>query len=73
MKQETATLVADLVLFAAAGAATWLILRDERIRRPALRLLWQAATVGLPAYLAKEVRTAWAESDQRKQRSMIAV
>lgn len=72
MKHETATAVADVLLLAAAGAVTWLIVRDPRLRKPAFRLLWTLASGTIPAYLATEIRTAWAASGQRNQRDMMA-
>lgn len=62
MTEETATAIADVVLLLAAGAATWFILRDPRLRRVALGLLRTAVTGAVPAYLVREVRTAWRES-----------
>jgi hypothetical protein len=72
MKEETAVAIADLVLLAAAGAAAWLILRDPRLRRPALRLVRTLVTGTIPAYLAREVRTAWVASGQQNHSGMMA-
>lgn len=72
MTEETATTVADIVLLVVAGAVTWAILRDPRLRRTALRLLRTLATGTIPAYLATEIGTAWAASGQRNQRGMMA-
>lgn len=72
MKEETAYALADLTLIVAAGAAAWFILRDPRLRRPALRLVRVALTTTIPAYLAREVRRAWGASGQHNRRSMMA-
>ena len=72
MKEETATLVADVLLVAAAGAVTWVVLRDPRLRRPVFRMLRTLVTATLPTYFAHEIRTAWAESGRREEQSMMA-
>lgn len=72
MREETATAVADVVLLAAAGAAAWVILRDPRLRGLALRLLRTLVATTIPAYLAREVRTAWEASGQRNPQGMMA-
>jgi hypothetical protein len=65
MTEETATRVATIILLAAGGAATWAILRDSRLRRPALGLLRTLVTGTVPALLAREIRAAWEASGQR--------
>ena len=72
MKEETAYAVADLALIVAAGAAAWFVLREPRLRRPALRLVRVLATTTIPAFLVREVRTAWEASGQRNRQSMMA-
>lgn len=72
MNEETATTIADVVLLVAAGAAAWFILRDPRLRRPAFRLLGTLALSTIPAYLAREVRTAWEASGQKNRQGMMA-
>jgi hypothetical protein len=71
MKNETALAIADVVLLAAAGGVAWVILRNPRLRRPALRLLWTFATGTVPVYLGNEIRTAWRVSGERNQRGMM--
>jgi hypothetical protein len=71
MRDDTATTIADIVLLIGAGAAAWLVLRDPRLRRPALRLVRTVLTGTIPAYLAREVRTAWEVSGRRNRQSMI--
>lgn len=71
MKEQTATTIADVVLLAAAGTVAWLIVRDPRLRRPALQLLRGFVTGTVPAYLAREIRTAWEVSGQPDRRGMI--
>jgi len=65
MREQTATNVANVILLAAAGAATWLILGDPRLRRPALGLLRTFLAGTVPAFLLRELRTAWEASGER--------
>jgi hypothetical protein len=52
-------------MVAAAGTAVYLVARTPALRR----LAWQAARTGaaatLPAFFAREVRTAWEASGRR--------
>jgi hypothetical protein len=54
--------IARLIVGAAVLGAAWLVARSPRARR----LVWQgakyAAVTGLPAFVAGQVRGAWAES-----------
>lgn len=72
MDDERATAVADLLLVAAVAGAAWFVLREPARRRAAFRLARTWATGPLPAFLARELRAAWAASGQRGGRSMMA-
>jgi hypothetical protein len=72
MKEETATVVADVVLLGVGLTAAWLIVRNPRLRRPALHLLRTFVTGTLPVYLTREVRTAWEVSGRRNTQGMMA-
>ena len=65
MSPDTSRTVANIVLAAAAGAAVYVVLRTPLLRRAA----WQAARIGatatLPAFLAREARSAWEASGRR--------
>jgi hypothetical protein len=65
MKEETARVMANVILSLAAAGATYYIASTPRLRRMAWGLLKVAITTTLPAYLSREVRQAWAESDRR--------
>jgi hypothetical protein len=71
MDEERATAVADLLLVAAVAGAAWIVLRDPARRRAAFRLTRQWVRGPLASFLKRELRTAWAESGQQSQRSMI--
>jgi hypothetical protein len=62
MKEETARAVANVVVGAVAIGAAVIILRTPRLRRLAFGLGRAAITMGIPAWLAGEVRGAWEAS-----------
>lgn len=62
MKEETARTVANIALGAAAIGAAVVVLRVPALRRLAFGLARTAITTGIPAWIANEVRTSWAES-----------
>jgi hypothetical protein len=65
MTDETARRVANVILGAAALGAAFYIARTPSLRRVAWRLAVAAVTGTIPAWFAREVRDAWAESGQR--------
>ena len=65
MTDETARRVANVILGAAALGAAFYIARTPPLRRAAWRLAVAAVTGSIPAWFAREVRDAWAESGQR--------
>ncbi len=65
MTDETATTVANVIMLTAAGAVGWLILRDPRLRRPAIGLLRLFVTGTVPTFLTRELRAAWEASGER--------
>jgi hypothetical protein len=62
VKEETARTVANIAIGAAAIGAAVVILRVPALRRLAFGLAKTAITTGIPAWIANEVRTSWAES-----------
>ena len=62
MKEETARTVANIAIGAAAIGAAVVVLRVPALRRLAFGLARTAITTGIPAWIANEVRTSWAES-----------
>ena len=64
MKEETARTVANVVVAAAAVGAAVVTLRTPALRRLAFGLARTAITVGIPAWLSREVRQAWADSNE---------
>ncbi|HJR61267.1 MAG TPA: hypothetical protein VJ813_17780 [Vicinamibacterales bacterium] len=62
MTQDTARTVANVVVAAAAVGAAVVIVRTPALRRLAYGLARTAITVGVPAWLSREVRQAWDES-----------
>jgi hypothetical protein len=65
MTDETSRRVANVILGAAALGAAFYIARTPPFRRVAWRLAVAAVTGTIPAWFAREVRDAWAESGQR--------
>jgi hypothetical protein len=57
--EENARTVANVVLGAAAIGAAVIILRTPTLRRLAFGLARTAITVGLPAWVSREVHEAW--------------
>jgi hypothetical protein len=66
MTEQTAQKVANVALSAAALGATFVIARTPRLRRLAIGLAMTALTSGIPAWLAREARHAWAQSGRRE-------
>jgi hypothetical protein len=62
VKEETARTVANIAVGAAAIGAAVVVLRVPALRRLAFGLAKTAITTGIPAWIANEVRTSWAES-----------
>jgi hypothetical protein len=62
MTPATARTVANVIVGAGVVALGIVILRTPRLRRLAWTLTKTAATTTVPAYLAKEVTTAWRAS-----------
>lgn len=67
MREETARTIANVVVAAAAVGAAVVILRTPPLRRLAFGLARTAITVGLPAWITREVRQAWEESSPPAQ------
>jgi hypothetical protein len=65
MTQQTATKVANVALGVAALGATYFVARTPRLRRMAMSLAMTALASGIPAWLAREARQAWAQSGRR--------
>jgi hypothetical protein len=65
MTEETTRKIANVILGAAAVGAAFYIARTPPLRKVAWRLAVAAVTGTIPAWLAREVRDAWAESGQR--------
>jgi hypothetical protein len=66
VKEETARTVANIVLGAAAIGAAVVVLRVPALRRLAFGLTRTAITTAIPAWIANEVRTSWADSARRR-------
>jgi hypothetical protein len=62
MTDSTARTIVNTFFGAAAIAALWYVARTPPLRRVALGLIRTGLTVTLPAYLMREVQTAWNES-----------
>jgi hypothetical protein len=63
---QTARSVSYAVVVSAGAAAAYVIITTPPLRRRALRAVrfWLGASS--PAYLVKEVRRSWAESDPKR-------
>lgn len=64
MTEQNARRVADAVIVVAALGAAYYVVRTPSLRRLAWRLAVTSATGILPGWLAREVQTAWAESER---------
>jgi hypothetical protein len=64
--EDNARTVANVVLGAAAIGAAVIILRTPTLRRLAFGLVRAAITVGIPAWVSREVREAWQAADIRR-------
>jgi hypothetical protein len=62
MTEQTAEKLATVILAAAVGGAAVIVLRTPALRRLAWGLAVTAFTRSLPAWVAGEVRHAWAHS-----------
>lgn len=62
MKEQTARTIANVVVGGAALGAAVVIYRTPVLRRLALGLARTAVTVGIPAWLSREVSHAWTSS-----------
>ena len=62
MTNDKARLVANAILVGAAVGAAAVVLRSPRLRRLAFGLARAFLTATLPAYLAREVGSAWREA-----------
>ena len=62
MKEETARTVANVVIGAAAIGAAVVVLRVPTLRRLAVDFARVAVMSAIPAWFAREVQQAWAES-----------
>jgi len=63
--EDNARTVANVVLGAAVVGAAVIILRTPALRRLAFGLARTAVTVGIPAWMSREVREAWQAGDSR--------
>lgn len=62
MNEDTARTVANIAIGAAAIGVAVVVWRVPALRRLAFGLVKTAITTGIPAWIANEVRTSWAES-----------
>jgi hypothetical protein len=62
MTRKQAETTANVVLFAAAGAAAFIVLRNPRLRRLAWQIARQYATGPLAIWGAELVRESWQDS-----------
>lgn len=62
MTHDTARTFANVIIGAAALGAAYYVLRTPPLRRTAWLLARTAITTTIPAWLARELRQAWAES-----------
>jgi hypothetical protein len=70
MSERTATRVANGLLLAGAGALAYVVLRDPGRRRAAFRLARTFVTGPLAAFLARELKAAWEESESHRHSMM---
>jgi len=63
--EATARQLANGILAVTAIGAAVVVVRTPSLRRLAWRLALAAATVTIPAWLNREVRTAWVESGRK--------
>jgi hypothetical protein len=61
--EDTARTVANVLVGAAAVGAAVVILRTPQLRRLAFGLARTAIVTGIPAWLTREIKHAWEESD----------
>jgi hypothetical protein len=67
VREETAQTVATVVMAAAAIGAAVVILRIPTLRRLAFGLARTAITAGIPAWISREVKHAWEESERPRR------
>lgn len=65
MTEDSARKAANVILGASAIGAAYVVVTNPPLRRLAWRLARAALTVTLPAWIGREVRQAWIESDPR--------
>lgn len=65
MTDRTARTLANVLLGAAVVGVGWYLFRTPRLGRLAWGLARTAVTTAVPAFLARETRTAWNESGRR--------
>jgi hypothetical protein len=65
MTEDNARTLANLILGLAVVGAAYAIARTPRLRRLAWGLLGTAVTGTIPAWLGRELHTAWTRSGQR--------
>jgi hypothetical protein len=65
MSTDRAEQVANVLLAAAAVGVTFYVMRTPPLRRLAWRLAVTALTGTVPAWLGREVKHAWTESNRR--------
>lgn len=66
MTRKQAETTANVVLFAAAGAAAYVILRNPRLRRLAWQIARQYAAGPLAIWGAELVRESWQDSGRAR-------
>lgn len=66
MTEDKARAAANAILAVTALGAAYLVVTTPPLRRLAWRLAVTGLTSALPAWVAHEVRQAWAESGQRR-------
>lgn len=64
MTDENARRVANGLMTLAGAAVTYVIVTNPRLRRVVFDIARKAIVTGLPAYLMREVKDAWAASGQ---------
>jgi hypothetical protein len=69
MREETARTVANVIVGAAAIGAAVVILRTPQLRRLAFGLARTAIVTGIPAWLTREVKQAWKETQNSEFRT----
>ena len=63
---DSARMLANVIVGAAALGAAVIVLRTPALRRLAFGLARTAVTVTIPAWLTRQVQQAWAESGRQR-------